>query len=104
MLRFRKRRADAQEKCVSALPDTPTRWQASRIRVLLLLILALAGFLRLYQLSAIPPALGIDEAMNGSNALENIEKRQLLVFYHENFGREGLFINIQTISVYLLGN
>jgi len=71
---------------------------------LLLLILGLAAFLRLYNFSSLPPALGMDEAMNGSNALENIEKHRLLIFYPENFGREGLFINLQTIFVYFLGN
>jgi 4-amino-4-deoxy-L-arabinose transferase-like glycosyltransferase len=85
------------------VPNFVVRW-TSRNRVLLLLILGLASFLRLYRLSELPPSLGIDEAMNGCNALENIEKGQLLAFYPENFGREGLFINLQTLSVYLFGN
>ena len=82
----------------------PKFLRLSQTHVLLLLILGLAAFLRLYNFSSLPPALGMDEAMNGSNALENIEKHRLLIFYPENFGREGLFINLQTIFVYFLGN
>ena len=94
----------------SKLPASrPLVWKPEFLRlsqnsVLLLLILALAAFLRLHNFSALPPALGMDEAMNGNNALENIENKRLLVFYPENFGREGLFINLQTLFVYFMGN
>jgi hypothetical protein len=61
------------------VPNLVVRW-TSRNRVLLLLILGLASFFRLYRLSELPPSLGIDEAMNGCNALENIEKGQFAPF------------------------
>lgn len=61
----------------------------------LLLIIIIAIFLRFYQIREIPPGLYPDEAMNGNNALEAIRTGSYKVFYPENNGREGLFINIQ---------
>ncbi|MEK7451258.1 MAG: glycosyltransferase family 39 protein, partial [Patescibacteria group bacterium] len=42
--------------------------------------------------------------MNGNNALEVLATGEYKVFYPENNGREGLFINIQALSVYIFGN
>ena len=67
-------------------------------------ILVIAAFLRLNQLGSAPAGLNHDVAMNGNNALENIETRRMALYYPENTGREGLFINVQTASVAVLGN
>ena len=48
-----------------------------------------------------PHGIHPDEVMNGSNALEVIETGRPRIFYPENNGREGLFINAQTISIAL---
>ncbi|MBM3257390.1 MAG: hypothetical protein FJY98_03670 [Candidatus Liptonbacteria bacterium] len=66
-----------------------------RTLLILLLILGLAAFFRAYDLPNTPPGLYPDEAMNGNNALEALQTGQLKVYYPENNGREGLFINIQ---------
>ncbi|HEV3201887.1 MAG TPA: glycosyltransferase family 39 protein, partial [Bryobacteraceae bacterium] len=71
---------------------------------LLLLILSIAGFLRLYRFTTIPPGLYRDEAMNGSNALEVLETGRFQVFYPENGGREGLYINVATVFISVCGN
>ncbi len=81
---------------------------------ILLGILALGAFLRFYQIKEIPLGLYPDEAMNGNNALEAIQNTHFSarggsafggkVFYPENNGREGLFINLQAISVAAFGN
>jgi 4-amino-4-deoxy-L-arabinose transferase-like glycosyltransferase len=55
-------------------------------------------------LNILPPGLYPDEAMNGNNAIEALGSRDWKVFYPENFGREGLFINIQSFFVKMLGN
>ncbi len=68
------------------------------------IILALAVFFRLYQLTTVPPGLYPDEAMNGNNALEAIKTGDYKIFYPENNGREGLFINIQAQSIKIFGN
>ena len=67
-------------------------------------ILALATFLRLYHFASAPPGLYHDEAMNGNNCLENLETGRLSVFYPENGGREGLYVNVATPFVHFLGN
>src|SRR3989338_7450549 len=74
------------------------------IYTLMSLILFLGVFFRFYGLSEIPPGLYPDEAMNGNNALEAITTGDFKWFYPENNGREGLFINIQAISIWIFGN
>ncbi|MDD5547451.1 MAG: glycosyltransferase family 39 protein [Candidatus Pacebacteria bacterium] len=73
-----------------------------------ILIVIIAFFLRLNNLTSvigdIPPGLYPDEAMNGNNALEALSTNNFKIFYPENNGREGLFINIQALSVSVLGN
>lgn len=68
-----------------------------------LAIIVIAGFFRLYQLGSIPPGLYPDEAMNGNNAVQALETKDFKIFYPENNGREGLFINIQALSVWAFG-
>ena len=60
-------------------------------------IFVLAAFLRFHDLATAPPGLFFDEAMNGVNAMEAIQSGNFQVFYPENNGREGLFINIQAV-------
>jgi len=60
----------------------------------LILIIFLGAFLRIYQIASIPPGLYPDEAINGNNGWEAVETKSFRVFYPENNGREGLFINL----------
>ncbi len=81
---------------------------------LVIVIIIIASFLRLYNITELPPGLYPDEAMNGNNALEALSNTNFSAeggsafggkwFYPENNGREGLFINIQAISVAIFGN
>jgi len=73
-------------------------------KYLLIIIVIIAAFLRLYNITDLPPGLYPDEAMNGNNALEALSTGDFKVFYPENNGREGLFINIQALSIALFGN
>ena len=66
-------------------------------------ILLIASFFRFYQLDKYPPGLYPDEAMNGSNALVANATGNYQIFYPENTGREGLFINIQALSIKWFG-
>lgn len=72
--------------------------------LLVLLIVVVAAFFRLNQIKTIPPGLYPDEAMNGNNALNAISTGDWRVFYTDNNGREGLFINLQAISIMIFGN
>lgn len=62
-------------------------------------IAVLAAVLRFHGLSTVPPGLCYDEATNAINFLEALETGRWQVFYPENFGREGLFINLQGLFV-----
>jgi 4-amino-4-deoxy-L-arabinose transferase-like glycosyltransferase len=65
---------------------------------LLVGILALATFFRFYQLTTIPPGLYPDEAMDGANAQNVAATSQFKVFYPEDNGREGLYVNILAVA------
>ncbi|HTY39696.1 MAG TPA: glycosyltransferase family 39 protein [Candidatus Paceibacterota bacterium] len=67
----------------------------NRTAWLLVGIIIIALFLRSYRLAEVPPGLYPDEAMDGTNAQEAIATGQYKVYYPENNGREGLFMNIQ---------
>ncbi|MEY4731630.1 MAG: hypothetical protein RL681_576 [Candidatus Parcubacteria bacterium] len=74
------------------------RW---KVGLLVSVVFILAVFLRTYRITELPPGLYPDEAMNGNNALEALSTSQPIggfkLYYPENNGREGLFINIQAI-------
>ncbi|MDI6591727.1 MAG: glycosyltransferase family 39 protein [Patescibacteria group bacterium] len=74
-------------------------FQRNRTILILFLILAVAGFFRLWHLDSIPPGLYPDEAINGNEAISNPGK----IFYPENNGREGLFINLIFLSFSIFG-
>ena len=67
-------------------------------------IVALAVCLRLWRLAELPPALYADEAMDGNNALQALETGRFQVFYPEDAGREGLYINLAAASIACFGN
>ncbi|MEK7481090.1 MAG: glycosyltransferase family 39 protein [Patescibacteria group bacterium] len=70
----------------------------------IVLILAVASFLRLWDLHEIPPGLYHDEALNANQAREAWREGDFKIFYPENNGREGLFINIQALSLAAFGS
>lgn len=67
-----------------------------------LAIMTLAIFFRLYKLDILPPGLWPDEAANGVDALKALDSNDFKIFYPANNGREGLFINIQAVSIHFL--
>ena len=71
--------------------------------IILIIILLLATSLRLYQLDSAPPGIWYDEAYNGLDALKAMENNAYKIFYPENYGREGLYINTLAISFKLFG-
>ena len=68
------------------------------------LIMLVAIVFRFTDIKTVPPGLYPDEAMNGNNALEAIRTGDYKVYYPDNNGREGLFMNIQAQSIKLFGN
>ena len=71
--------------------------------ILILLIVVVAVFFRFYKIDSVPPGLYPDEAINGNQAIETLETGDFKVFYPENNGREGLYINLQALALRLAG-
>jgi len=63
----------------------------------------IAAALRFWMIDRLPPGLYQDEAWNGNDALQAWRTGQFQVFYEANFGREGLFINLQALALGLFG-
>ncbi len=73
--------------------------QKQKIYLIFFFIILLAIFFRFWQISKIPLGLYPDEAINANDAITNPGK----VFYPENNGREGLFINFVYLFFSLFG-
>lgn len=72
------------------------------VAVIFLIVLA-AFFIRTHNLSSIPPGVYPDEAVNGADAISAIESQNYKLFYVNNNGREGLFMNLIAIGFQLFG-
>jgi MFS family permease len=75
----------------------------NKYKILLIFILLLAVFLRAYNINSTPPGIYSDEALNANNAIEVLNSGDFKVFYTDNNGREGLFINLIALSFYFFG-
>jgi len=103
-LHFASRPKSVRQPVAPAREPAVSTVSASKPLPFLIAILVLAAFLRFFQLTTIPQGIQVDEAMNGANILQIQETGQYRVFYPENMGREGLFINIQAVAASILGN
>lgn len=70
-----------------------------RTGFLVFLIFLLGAFLRFFLIHNVPPGLYPDEAMNGLDALHTAQNLDFKVFYPENNGREGLYMNLQAVAL-----
>lgn len=70
---------------------------------LLFLIIALGIFLRTYHIETAPPGIYPDEAMNGEDAIKANQTGHYELFYPNNEGREGLFMNIIALCFKFFG-
>ena len=66
-------------------------------------ILVLALFLRMYNIENVPSGIYPDEAVNATDALHALKTNHFKLFYENNQGREGLFINLQALSLKFFG-
>ena len=74
------------------------------IAVACLGIFAAALAVRVYDLEQTPPGLYFDEALNGVDASKAVATGDYRLWYPDHNGREGLFINLQTLSVRAFGH
>lgn len=75
----------------------------SRPTLLLIGILFVATFFRLYRFWELPPGLAPDEAFNGLDVRHVLQGNYLPIFFSQNGGREPLFLYLQTLAVAVLG-
>lgn len=75
----------------------------TKIYILLVLIIALGAFLRIYNIDNAPPGVYPDEAVNGIDAARAAETGNFEWFYPDNNGREGLYINVIAIFFKFFG-
>lgn len=68
-----------------------------------ILIVALAFFLRAINIESVPAGIYPDEAVNGMNAVDANATGTYPWFYPDNNGREGLFINLIAFSFKFFG-
>lgn len=98
---MKKRPANPVEKALRA-PTQPHGRTGRRANQLIVAgVLVVAAVLRFAMIESTPPGLCFDEAMNGVNAMEAIQSGAWKVYYDDNNGREGLFINAQGLFVWL---
>lgn len=96
---------------VSAITLSEKNRSAFRSRVkalsvfqpLLLLILLVAFFLRVFRLWEVPPGLWLDEGFYGLDALRFLQHPSFTFFFPQNGGREPLFIYFQSLALGLWG-
>jgi len=83
---------------------TQKTWTERVVPYLIFSILVLALFVRVYHIDSLPAGLYPDEATNGTDGLLANETGDYKLFYSNNYGREGLFINLQALAVKYFGN
>lgn len=66
-------------------------------------IFAIAILARTYHLTTLPPGIYPDEAVNGTDALNALETGNFRWFYPNNYGREGLFMNLIALGFKIFG-
>ena len=69
----------------------------------LILIIGIAFFLRSYNIENVPTGIYPDEAVNATDALNALKTHHFKLFYENNQGREGLFINLQALALGFFG-
>ncbi len=72
--------------------------------LILSLIVLSAFFLRIHKIDSIPSGIYPDESVNGTDAQLANATNDHRWFYTNNYGREGLFMNLISASIRILGN
>jgi 4-amino-4-deoxy-L-arabinose transferase-like glycosyltransferase len=71
--------------------------------ILMVLVVLGALFMRSYHISTLPPGVYPDESVNGIDAITANAAHHWKLFYENNNGREGLFMNLIALSFSLFG-
>ena len=74
-----------------------------KIYLLVFLVVALGFFLRVYNINHIPSGIYPDEAVNGEDAYKANLSGNYQLYYPNNEGREGLFMNLIALCFKFFG-
>ncbi len=86
------------------IKETPKKDISIRTYIILAVLVVFAAlFIRSYHLSTLPPGVYPDESVNGIDAVAANAAHHWKVFYENNNGREGLFMNLIALSFSLFG-
>ena len=66
-------------------------------------IFAIAILARTHHITSLPPGIYPDEAVNGTDAINALETGHFQWFYPNNYGREGLFMNLIALGFKIFG-
>lgn len=72
--------------------------------IAILAIVAAAFFVRIHNIETTPAGIYPDESVNGIDALNANTTGDYKLFYTNNYGREGLFMNLIALSIRIFGN
>lgn len=81
---------------------SPSPPRSARFEWLLIGVILLAAFLRLYQLETLPPGFHFDLAFNAFD-IARLMQGELHIFFPANTGREPLFLYLQAVPVLFAG-
>lgn len=84
--------------------DTKNKNRKIVVWILLGVIVIAAFFVRFHNIEIVPAGIYPDEAVNGTDAILANEAGSYKTFYTNNYGREGLFINLIAFSIKIFGN
>ena len=86
------------------IKEAPKKDISIRTYIILGVLVVLAAlFIRSYHISTLPPGVYPDEAVNGVDAITANVAHHWKVFYENNNGREGLFMNLIALGFSLFG-
>ncbi|MFA5871655.1 MAG: hypothetical protein WC858_02930 [Parcubacteria group bacterium] len=103
-----KRKKTVSRKKTAIVSDVEPKSNFSRhhkyIFIGLVVVLLLIAFgIRTYHLTSLPPGIYPDEAVNGTDAIRANETGHYQLFYSNNYGREGLFMNLIALGFLFFG-
>lgn len=79
--------------------DIPWRWEIA----LVVAVLLLAAFFRLWRLLTFPPGLWYDEGVNAADAVSLIDHDHIRLWFNTVFGRSTLYLYLLAVSFKLFG-
>jgi 4-amino-4-deoxy-L-arabinose transferase-like glycosyltransferase len=92
------------KKTVAESKTTARKDISFRLYIFLaVLVVVGALFIRSYHIGSLPPGVYPDEAVNGVDAITANANHSWKMFYENNNGREGLFMNLIALSFSLFG-